>query len=395
MTTIIVSGAIANKPFNGGEAWVRLNWLLGLRKLGFQVYFVEQIDRQACRNVAGEITSFEDCANRAYFNEVMAQFNLSNVATLFHTENTQTVGLTYAELLDLADEAACLINISGHLAHEPLLRRIRRKVYIDIDPGFTQFWVAAGVGGARLCGHDVYFTIGENIGTPACAIPTGDIAWRHTRQPVVLDEWPVSPIPLGCVPGEEEALRFTTIASWRGPYGPVHYDGRTYGLKVHEFRKFIELPARAPGRFELALAIHPADERDQRLLHQHGWQLVEPQQVAADPLRFRQYVQGSHAEFSVAQGIYVDTASGWFSDRTVRYLASGKPVLVQDTGFSRHLPVGEGLLAFSTLPEALTGVQRIAADYEDHCCAARALATEYFDSDKVLVKLCEQVGVAP
>ncbi len=164
---------------------------------------------------------------------------------------------------------------------------------------------------------------------------------------------------------------------------------------MHEFRKFIELPARAPGRFELALAIHPADARDLGLLHQHGWQLVDPQQVAADPLRFRQYIQGSHAEFSVAQGIYVDTASGWFSDRTVRYLASGKPVLVQDTGFSRHLPVGEGLLSFRTLDEAVAGAECIARDYERHCHAARAVAEAYFDSDLVLSRLSEAIGVAP
>jgi len=395
MSTIIVSGALANKPFNGGEAWVRLNWLLGLRKLGFQVYFVEQIDRQGCRNAAGEITSFEACVNRAYFCQVMAQFNLSDVATLLYGDGEATVGLPYAELLDVAGEADALINISGHLAHAPLLRRIRRKVYIDIDPGFTQFWVAAGVGGARLHGHDLFFTIGENIGTPACSIPTGDIAWRHTRQPVVLDEWPVSPNPLGCAPGAEEALRFTTIASWRGAYGPVEYGGRTYGLKVHEFRKFIELPAQAPGRFELALAIHPADVRDQQLLHQHGWHWVDPQQIAADPLHFRQYVQRSHAEFSVAQGIYVDTASGWFSDRTVRYLASGKPVLVQDTGFSRHLPVGEGLLSFRTMDEAVTGAACMMRDYARHCHTARGLAEAYFDSDLVLSRLSEEIGVAP
>jgi len=392
MTTIIVSGAIANKPRNGGEAWVRLNWVLGLRKLGFQVYFVEQIDRRACINAAGEMTAFAECLNLAYFKQVMAQFNLSNVATLLYAEGEQTVGLNYAELLDLAGEADALINISGHLAHEPLLRRLRRKVYIDIDPGFTQFWYAAGLPGARLHGHDFYFTIGENIGTPTCSIPTGDIAWRYTRQPVVLDEWQVSKNRFSLALGEDEAIRFTTIANWRGPYGAVHYGGRTYGLKVHEFRKFIELPERAPGLFELALAIHPADERDLRLLHQHGWHLVDPQRVATDPLHFRQYVQRSDAEFSVAQGIYVDTESGWFSDRTVRYLASGKPALVQDTGFSRRIPVGEGLLAFSTLQEAIAGAERIAADYEYHCRAARKLAETFFDSEKVLSKFIEEIG---
>lgn len=388
MTTIIVSGALANKPHNGGEAWVRLNWLLGLRQLGFQIYFVEQIDRHACLNAAGEVTSFAESLNLAYFKAVMAQFGLSDVATLLYAEGEETQGLTYPELLDLAAEADALINISGHLVHEPLLRLIRCKVYIDIDPGFTQFWYASGVTGARLAGHDFYFTIGENIGTPLCSIPTSDIAWRHTRQPVVLDEWPI------CLLSPAEApLCFTTIASWRGPYGPVEYRGRTYGLKVHEFRKFMALPGQTSGRFELALAIHPTETRDLHLLHQHGWHLVDPQRVAADPYHFRHYVQRSHAEFSVAQGIYVDTASGWFSDRTVRYLASGKPALVQETGFSRHLPVGEGLLSFRTLEEAIRGAEQIGREYDRHCQAARTLAVAYFDSDRVLRRLIEEIGV--
>ncbi len=395
MTIILVSGALANKPLNGGEAWVRLNWVLGLRKLGFQVYFVEQIGRDACVNAAGETTAFEDCLNLAYFKQVIASFGLSNCATLLYTDEQQTVGLTYAELLDLAAEADALINISGHLTHEPLRCRLRRKVYIDIDPGFTQFWHAAGLIDRQLRGHDSYYTIGENIGTPVCSIPTGDIVWRHIRQPVVLDEWPVCPLfPLPIREGAEEAapVRFTTIASWRGPYGPVEHGGKAFGLKVHEFRKFIELPERAGQAFEIALTIHPADEQDRIALGSHGWQLVDPKSVAADPAAFRRYVQTSGAEFSVAQGIYVDTVSGWFSDRTVRYLASGKPALVQDTGFSRTLPVGDGLLAFSTLQEAIAGAERISADYEHHCRAARKLAEAFFDSEKVLSQLMKEIG---
>ncbi len=203
----------------------------------------------------------------------------------------------------------------------------------------------------------------------------------------MLEYWPVSE--------EGDRNRFTTIASWRGPYGPVQFDGKTFGLKVHEFRKFIELPQRAPQSFEIALDIHPSDDKDLESLRRHGWRIVDPKIVAPDPLAFREYVRHSGAEFSVAQGIYVDTNSGWFSDRTVRYLASGKPALVQDTGFSRNYPVGEGLMPFRTLQEAIEGAERIARDYEAHCAAARALAEEYFDSDRVLGGLIDQVGIAP
>jgi hypothetical protein len=387
LTTVVVSGALANKHLNGGEAWVRLSWALGLKKLGFNVYFVEQIDREGCVDAGGAITTFEHCANLKYFREVIEQFGLSGSAALIYENGQQTHGLAYPDLLDAVETADLLINISGHLTLEPLMRRLRRKAYVDIDPGFTQFWHNAGNTGLRLGGHDYYFTIGENIGTSVCYIPTGDIQWRRTRQPVVLEHWPVST--------EGSPDRFTTVASWRGPYGPIQYDGRTLGLKVHEFRKFIELPERSQQRFEIALKIHPADEKDLNLLQHHGWHIADPEVVAPDPGGFRRYIQKSGAEFSVAQGVYVETGSGWFSDRTVRYLASGKPALVQDTGFSQNLPVGDGLLAYRTLHEAILGAESVAGDYDRHRRAARSLAEAYFDSDKVLGRLAEDVGLVP
>jgi hypothetical protein len=374
VTTIVVSGALANKYRNGGEAWVRLSWVLGLKKLGFSVYFLEQIHPEHCVDANGNVTDFESSVNLAYFKQIIEQFGLSSTGTLVYNNGEQTAGLTYAELLDLAEAADLLVNISGHLALEPLMRRLCRKAYIDIDPGFTQFWHAAGNAGIGLEGHDFYFTIAENIGTPACSIPTGEIYWHRIRQPVVL---------------------VTTVASWRGPFGPIQYGGKTFGLKVHEFRKFVELPRQARQTFEIALNIHPADERDLQLLRHYGWQIVDPQEVAADPEEFRRYLQGAGAEFSVAQGIYVETQSGWFSDRTVRYLASGKPTLVQDTGFSRHYPVGEGLVPFRTLEQAVAGAEQIVCNYDRHCRAARSLAEAYFDSDKVLSRLAEEIGIAP
>jgi hypothetical protein len=383
VTILVVSGALANKCQNGGEAWVRLNWILGFQRLGCRVYFVEEINRQTCVDAAGASARFEHSVNLAYFRRITEQFGLADSATLVCENGEQTHGLRYDELLDLAPAVDLLINISGHLTCEPLFGRFRRKAYIDIDPGFTQYWHAAGNPGARLEGHDYYFTIGENIGMLACSIPVGDIHWRRTRQPVVLEEWPVVSSAGG---------RFTTVASWRGSYGPIRHGDKTFGLKAHEFRKFIDLPARARPEFEIALNIHPADDKDLQLLRRHGWHIVDPQVAAADPCAFRRYVQTSAAEFSVAQGIYVETESGWFSDRTVRYLASGKPVLVQDTGISRNLPVGEGLVAFRTLDEAVAGAECIDRDYDRHCRAARAPAEEYFDSDKVLGRLLAEVS---
>jgi hypothetical protein len=387
MTTAIVSSVIANKYLNGGNAWVVLSWVLGLKRLGLDVFFIEQIPQKNCVNAAGGVTDFESSVNLAYFKSIVEQFDLVGAAALICGEGAQTYGLSQAELCQVADAADLLINITGHLTLHPIKRRIRRKVYLDLDPGFTQFWQAIGNPGARLEGHDYYFTIGENIGTSACSIPTNGIQWHTTRQPVVMADWPVAKAA--------RAQRFTTVASWRGPYGRVQYGAKSFGLKAHEFRKFIELPQRVGQTFEIALDIHPAEERDLSALHTHGWQLVDPKIAASDPMAFSRYVRYSDAEFSVAQGIYVETNSGWFSDRTVRYLASGKPALVQDTGFSCNYPTGDGLIAFHTLEEARAGAERIMRCYELHSQAARALARRYFDSDMVLGRFLEQVNVAP
>jgi hypothetical protein len=393
---ILVAGALANKCGNGGGAWERLSWAIGLARLGFEVYFVEQIAPEACRDETGNARTFRDSVNLAWFRSVTRWFGLAERATLVYGDGQQCAGATWAELLTLAEHAELLVNLSGHLTLEPVLGRIRRKAYVDVDPGFTQFWHADSNMAFKVQGHDFYFTIGENIGTPVCAIPTGGIHWRATRQPVVLDQWPVAEVQ-GSKDERRGGNRFTTIASWRGPFGPVQTGGKTFGLKLHEFRKVIELPRRvasAAGVFEIALDIHPADQKDRAALEQNGWRIVDPRAVAGDPAAFRQYVQGSAAEFSVAQGIYVDTHSGWFSDRSVRYLASGRPVLVQDTGFSQHYPVGEGIVPFRTLDEASAGADDIVRNYASHCRAARGLAENYFDSDKVLRRLLDEVGVA-
>jgi hypothetical protein len=383
----LVAGAIANKLHNGGATWTRLSWALGLQRLGFDVFFVEQINPEHCLDATGAEAAFEDSLNLAYFRNVSEQYGLSGSTALIYDHGRQVHGASWNELLDIAASAELLVNITGHLTLDPLSCLPRRKAYVDLDPGFTQYWQATGHSAGHLDGHDLFFTVGENIGTPDCPIPTGGLEWRSVRQPVVLDLWPVAPSADPC--------RFTTIASWRGPYGSVEVDGHSFGLKVHEFRKFIAMPERTGQRFEIALDIHPADAADLALLGHHHWRIVEPSVVVPDPADFQRYVAASGAEFSVAQGIYVETRSGWFSDRTTRYLASGKPALVQDTGFGAGVPLGEGLLTFRTIEEAAAGVERIARDYAGHCRAARALAEEFFDSDVVLGQFVDELGITP
>jgi hypothetical protein len=388
MATVIVGGALANKPLNGGEAWVRLTWTLGLRRLGHQVCLVEQIAPEHCVDSRGDQADFASSINRAYFERVVGEFGLEGSACLVCGDGSETAGLDYPELLEWAAGADLLVNISGHLTSEEILRPPRTRLYVDLDPGFTQFWHATETPGFSLAGHDHYVTVAANIGTDGCPVPTAGIRWHPVAPPVLLDEWPEAPPP-------DLAERFTTVATWRSPYGVVDYEGRTYGLKHHEFRKFLDLPRRvAAAAFEVALDIDPADAADLVALRDNGWRIVDPREAAPDPASFRRFIRGSAAEFSVAQGIYVETSSGWFSDRTACYLASGRPALVQDTGLGRSYPLGEGLLAFSDLDGAARGVGLIVADYEEHCRAARALAERHLDSDLVLGRLLDDLGIS-
>jgi len=385
---VLVGGSIAANFRNGGIAWERLSWVLGLKRLGLDVRMVDQLDRARCVYPPGVEQEYENCLNRAYFEEVIRDFGLAGSAVLVGDEGESLSGPSYAELLELAESADLLVNVAGNVRLEEVKRRTRLSVFVDVDPGLTQLWLASGAPAPRIESHDLYFTIGENVGTPACPLPTGGMTWRPTRQPVLLDEWPVS--------ANGEASRFTTVARWRGtgPHGSLDSQGIALTQKADEFEKVIELPRRAPATFELALKVDPGDAEDLTLLTRNGWDVVDPLTVASDPHAFREYVRGSGAEFSVAKGAYAETRSGWFSDRTTRYLACGKPALVQDTGFDTNIPAGDGLLAFADLADAAAGVQRIVADYEHHRTAARAVAEEFFDSDKVLTQFLDDIESA-
>jgi hypothetical protein len=370
----IVAGALANKPGSGGEAWVRLSWILGLRRLGFDVFFVERLpggDERGCR----------------WFAEVVREFDLDERATLLGETGETLFGREEAELADVAAEARVVFNISGHLDGGPILAAPGRRVYVDLDPGFTQLWHADPTLSFTVAGHDSYVTVGLNVGTASSLIPAGGIEWIPTLPPVVLDEWPAAPAPEG-------SPRFTTVATWRSPYGQVQIGDRLAGLKHHEFRRFLQLPGQVPeASFELALDIHEGDRADREALLAHGWKLVPPLEAAASPDAFRSYLRESGAEFSVAQGVYVEGRTGWFSDRTAAYLACGRPALVQDTGLGGRLPTGKGLLVFSDLEGAAEAARRIAADPASHASAARELAEGHLDSDRVLGDLLEKVGV--
>jgi hypothetical protein len=365
MTTVVLAAAVANRHRLGGSIWVRRSWATALQHLGFEVFLVDELSRDGTPEAFAEATK-----------EVGVEGAL--------LEGGKVHGCEPAELHDRLDDAALLINLSGHLRNRELLRRPRVRAFVDLDPCYTQIWGAQGhdVG---LAGHDHYFSIGANVGRPSWTLPTAEVSWRPIRHPVVLEEWPVS---------DGEFTSFSTVGSWRGAFGPVEWNGRSYGPKAHQFRRFATLPKTVGLPFEAALAIDAADVSDRVLLESGGWQLRDPGDLATTAA-FARYVSASGAEFSPAQDAYVSTASGWFSDRTVRYLASGRPAVVQNTGLEQSLTLGDGLLAFETVNEAADCARDVVARYETHRAAARAIAEEFFSPEAALAPLLDATGVTP
>jgi hypothetical protein len=368
--SIVIGAAFAHRPGYGGHAWALLQYVLGFRALGFEVTVVDRLepgmvpDEEAALVSVGKLLAEEDISY-----------------CVLGGRGESRAGLSRAELLARAAKGRLLLNVMGFVSDPELLVVAPRRVFLDIDPGFGQVWKELGLADV-FDGHDDFVTVGRNVGREGCGVPTCGLKWLTIPHPVVLDRCSVV----------EGGDGFTTVGSWRGPYGPIEYRGLTLGLRVHEFRRFFDLPARVDSPFRAALEIDPSDETDFRSLREHGWELVDPRQIAGDPAAYLRFVHGSLAEFTVAKGIYVALQTGWLGDRTACYLASGKPALVQDTGLVPHYPLGEGLLAFSTLDEAVAGVETIQAHYAEHARAARRLAEREFDSRAVLTRLIEELG---
>lgn len=372
--TAVVAGYLVANPM-GGHVLSIVHWLAGLRDLGYDVIFAEShCWAGGCWNpetqTMGDAPSYglrelERCG------EVTGLRGWCFVDAQGHYH-----GLSRDELVDACRRADVLIGLWTVTWLEEFLE-CRRRIFIDTDPGFTQFNMTpeplrSTLGYASPYDFHEHFTYGTRIGEPDCPIPTHGLRWRPTRPPVSLDLLPMSFTP--------DARRFTTVMSW-GNRAPVVYDGAEYGQKDVEFWRIADLPARvAHACFEIALTgTAPREEIAAR-----GWRLVWAGEVTATPWTYRDYIAGSRGELSVAVNLEVKARSGWFSDRTAAYLASGKPAIVQDTGFSDGLPCGEGLLPFSSVDEAGAAVEEVARDYAKHCTAARRLAEQYFDARLVL-----------
>jgi hypothetical protein len=372
---VVVSGMVAGDPHQGGATWAVLQYVLGFQRLGHDVLLLEQLEPGA--DGAGS-------ASVAYFRELAASFGLEDSAALLAAGGSETAGLSYERLREFCAHADLLVNVSGLLTDRELLGAIPVRVYLDLDPAFNQLWHATGID-MRFGGHTHFVTVGQAIGTAASNVPDCGLDWIPTVPPVVLERWPQAE-------GEGNG-RLTTIGNWRG-YGSIDYEGVQYGQKVHSMRRFISLPRLTDASFELAFAIHPDEKPDLEALAEHGWELVDPRVVAGTPARYADFIRDSRGELGIAKSGYVVSHSAWFSDRSACYLASGRPVLAQETGFSDFLPCGEGLLAFETVEEAVAGIEELSRDYSLHARRARELAVEHFDSDKVLMRLIEKVGAS-
>ena len=384
MPTLLVGGSVAQRPGSGGHTWVFLQYLLGFRRLGYDAVLVDRLEPDMCLDESGQPCEPERSVNVRYTAEVMARFGLGDRWAVLVDGGTRALGMSRAAVERAADEAELILNVNGFVDDPDVMSRVGLRAYLDIDPGFGQMWKALDLHD-MFAGHDAFVTIGERIGATDCTVPACGLDWITTPQPVVLAEWEAQP--------SAQDASFTSVASWRGPFAPIEYEGVTYGLRVHEFRRFAELPRRSNERFEVALDIHEAETADLELLAANGWHLADPTLAAGDPWAYRDYVQHSKAELMVAKGMYAKSRSGWMSDRSICYLASGRPVVAQETGFSELYPAGSGLLAFDDLDGAVSCVEQVAGDYERHSRAARQVAVEHFDSDKVLRRLLNELGI--
>jgi len=368
-TRIVVAGRAFDVAGQTGASWAVLQYVLGLRELGHEVWLLEPVARLHPQTVQT-------------FNALRAEFGLGDRVALLVGEGDETAGASMRTVREACASADVLINLSGVLQRSDLLECFSTRAYVDLDPAFNQLWHASGID-RGFDHHTHHFTVGTAIGRDGCEIPVCGVEWQLTLPPVVLSRWPaVPPAPTGPV---------TTLANWRS-YGSIEFDGAFYGQKAHSLRRLLDLPGRTTERFVLALAIHPDETTDLQALETGGWELVDPRRVAGTPAAYRGFSAGSKAELAVAKDGYVRARCGWFSDRSSCYLATGRPVVAQDTGFGDALPVGRGLLTFEDADGAVAALAELASDYETHATAARGVAEAHLDSRIVLGRLLERLS---
>ena len=364
---LILGGMVAGVPGHGGATWAALQYALGLCALGHDVLVLDEVRGPG-----------DPAARAACLAQVTDAFGLERRAALL-TGGGGALGCSYEEVLAFAVGADLLVNLAGTVRDPAVLEAVPRRLLVDLDPAFTQLWHAQGVD-VGISAHDRYASVGLRLGEPECAVPDGGVRWEPTLPPVVLERWPVATA--------EPTEGLTAIANWRS-YGTIEHEGVRYGQKAHSVRALIDLPHRLAEPPRFALLIDPSETADIAALHRNGWVLIDAAHETATAESYARFVRASEAELGIAKEGYVLSRCGWFSDRSACYLASGRPVIAQRTGWQHVLPEGEGLLGFDDAAEAADAVATVRADPARHAAAARALAEEWLDARKVLPGLLE------
>jgi hypothetical protein len=382
--TVVVLGLTSYTPY-AGVTWQTAQYLEGLSRLGYDVYYVEDHGFWPYDPYLQEHTN--DCSGAVRFiSEMMGRLGMQDRwAYRDVASNGQVLGISEGRLSELLRGADVLVNLTGSTELRDVHLGVPVRLYLETDPVLAQIEIAKG--DARtlelMRAHTHHASYGENLGAPDCGVPTGAFEYIPTRPPVILDWWaPVSPEP---------DAPYTTVASWEQSFKDVEWGGERYTWsKRVEFLKLLDLPSRSARRLELALAT--GDQQALALLRGHGWSVIDATSVSSTLERYRDYVRGSWGEFTVAKDQNVRLRSGWFSDRSACYLAAGRPVITQDTGFANVLPTGEGLFAFHDRDEVLAAFDAIEARPEHHRRAARRIAEDRFRAEDVLAALMSSLA---
>ena len=388
---IVVTGLIATYPL-GGVSWDYLQYIQGLHLLGHDVFYLEDTGNWVYNPELGTFT--EDCSFNLQYLDAVLTFAVGPAMRRrwsFRSPIGEYFGLSEREIETVCNQADLFINVSGCCWLRDRYQGCARKLYIDTDPLYTQHQLEAMRRGTAttdqaysvnlIRNHDLFFTFAENISDPSCCIPSCGLTWHTTRQPIVLENWPFTFTPT--------APALTTVLSWKNDVALPSIGGETYGGKDVEFLKFMHLPSRVSVTMEIALSgAAPFDQ-----LRHNGWQVVNGYEKSSTMEVYQNYLSSSRGEWSIAKNAYVASHSGWFSTRSAAYLALGKPVVVQDTGFRPYYPVGEGLFDFTDLDEAVSAIESIESNYRRHCEAARSIAESHFGADAVITRLLRDAGL--
>lgn len=377
---IIVFGILFWYPL-AGVTYQFLHYLIGLRRLGYDPYYIEDSARWIYDPHLNDLSPDADGNIAAVVPALQAHGFGDRWAFRGKYPGGKCYGLSESQIEQLYREADGFLNVTGaqELRDEHLA--IKRRIYVESDPFALQVKVAKGDAGAikMLAAHDTLFSFGENLGARDCGVPVEKFRWLPTRQPVVMELW--NGQPLG---GDT----FTTITTWQNKGKNIEWQNQMwYWTKDREFETFLDLPKHRSEKFELAATV---DDDVKSLLKNHGWQQTSSIEMSRDTERYRAYIMQSRGEFTVARDQYVRANTGWFSDRSACYLAAGRPVITQETGFSKLFPTGKGLFGFRTMDDILRAVDAIETDYAANCRAARDIAAEYFTAEKVVGSLMER-----